>query len=80
MSYLQNLYAPDPDPEMQVIEYERTPEQNAEFALSDMKTEPEQYLGTTVADAMSRIPGGEHAASSSASAPPPAPGTLQDTD
>ncbi|KJE91981.1 zinc finger protein [Capsaspora owczarzaki ATCC 30864] len=38
-SYLQNLYAPDADPEMTIEEYERTFEQNEELGLNDMKTE-----------------------------------------
>jgi len=38
-SYLQNLYAPDPDPNMKVIEYERTWEQNEEYGLNDIQTE-----------------------------------------
>lgn len=35
-SYLQNLYAPDPDPNMEIITYDRTQEQNDELGLSDM--------------------------------------------
>jgi len=38
-SYVQNLYAPDPDPELEVVLYERTKEQNDELGISDMKTE-----------------------------------------
>ncbi|XP_045605260.1 zinc finger protein ZPR1 [Procambarus clarkii] len=38
-SYLQNIYAPDEDPEITVEEYERTFEQNEELGLNDMKTE-----------------------------------------
>ncbi|NXX84910.1 ZPR1 protein, partial [Urocolius indicus] len=38
-SYLQNVYAPDEDPELQVERYERTFEQNEELGLNDMKTE-----------------------------------------
>ncbi|XP_067676893.1 zinc finger protein ZPR1-like [Haliotis asinina] len=38
-SYLQNVYAPDPDPEMEVVEYERTFDQNETLGLNDMKTE-----------------------------------------
>nr|XP_053652002.1 zinc finger protein ZPR1-like [Cherax quadricarinatus] len=38
-SYLQNVYAPDDDPEMTIEEYERTFEQNEELGLNDMKTE-----------------------------------------
>eukprot|EP00834_Sanchytrium_tribonematis_P002411 NODE_74_length_24438_cov_0.900283.p4 type:complete len:419 gc:universal NODE_74_length_24438_cov_0.900283:18479-17223(-) len=35
-SYIQNLYAPDPDPNLEIIEYERTQEQNDFFGISDM--------------------------------------------
>jgi len=38
-SYLQNLYAPDPDPNMTVEMYDRTKEQNDDLGLSDMKLE-----------------------------------------
>ena len=38
-SYLQNLYAPDPDPNMEIITYERTWQQNEELGLNDMKVE-----------------------------------------
>ncbi|KDE05731.1 hypothetical protein MVLG_03964 [Microbotryum lychnidis-dioicae p1A1 Lamole] len=38
-SYIQNLYAPDDDPNMTVEIYERTYEQNEELGLNDMKTE-----------------------------------------
>ncbi|XP_030647950.1 zinc finger protein ZPR1 isoform X2 [Chanos chanos] len=38
-SYLQNVYAPDPDPEMKIEKYTRTFEQNEELGLNDMKTE-----------------------------------------
>ncbi|XP_062450633.1 zinc finger protein ZPR1 [Rhea pennata] len=38
-SYLQNVYAPEDDPELQVERYERTFEQNEELGLNDMKTE-----------------------------------------
>ena len=38
-SYIQNFYAPDPDPEMQVVHYERNEEQNADLGLDLMKTE-----------------------------------------
>lgn len=36
-SYLQNVYAPDEDPEMKVEQYERTFEQNEDLGLNDMK-------------------------------------------
>ncbi|WVQ80770.1 hypothetical protein IAT38_002875 [Cryptococcus sp. DSM 104549] len=38
-SYLQNLYAPDPDPNMEIVEYERSFEQNEELGLNDMVLE-----------------------------------------
>lgn len=36
-SYLQNLYAPDPDPEMTIEDYERSWEVNEDLGLNDMK-------------------------------------------
>ncbi len=38
-SYVQNVYAPEPDPEMTVEKYTRSFEQNDELGLNDMKTE-----------------------------------------
>ncbi|EHB11532.1 Zinc finger protein ZPR1 [Heterocephalus glaber] len=38
-SYLQNMYAPEDDPEMKVEHYKRTFDQNEELGLNDMKTE-----------------------------------------
>eukprot|EP00276_Gloeochaete_wittrockiana_P009668 CAMPEP_0184645746 /NCGR_PEP_ID=MMETSP0308-20130426/2324_1 /TAXON_ID=38269 /ORGANISM="Gloeochaete witrockiana, Strain SAG 46.84" /LENGTH=437 /DNA_ID=CAMNT_0027075097 /DNA_START=326 /DNA_END=1639 /DNA_ORIENTATION=+ len=38
-SYIQNLCAPDPDPNLEVVEYERTWQQNEELGLNDIKTE-----------------------------------------
>lgn len=38
-SYLQNVYAPEPDPEMKTEKYTRTFEQNEDLGLNDMKTE-----------------------------------------
>lgn len=38
-SYLQNFYAPDPDPNMIVEEYERSWEENEFLGLNDIKTE-----------------------------------------
>ena len=37
--FLQNSYAPDPDPEMTIDNYERSFEQNDDLGLNDMKTE-----------------------------------------
>lgn len=36
-SYVQNVYAPDPDPEMVVEDYERTNEENDDLGLNDMR-------------------------------------------
>ncbi|NXL76207.1 ZPR1 protein, partial [Leptocoma aspasia] len=38
-SYLQNVYAPEEDPELSVQRYERSFQQNEELGLNDMKTE-----------------------------------------
>ena len=38
-SFLQNLYAPDPDPCIEIEEYQRTYQQNEDLGLNDMKTE-----------------------------------------
>lgn len=38
-SYLQNLYAPEADPNMTVETYDRTFEQNEDLGLNDMKLE-----------------------------------------
>ncbi|XP_029357889.1 zinc finger protein ZPR1 isoform X1 [Echeneis naucrates] len=38
-SYLQNVYAPEADPEMKVEKYTRSFEQNEDLGLNDMKTE-----------------------------------------
>ena len=38
-SYLQNIYAPDPDPNMTIEVYDRDWEQNEELGLNDMKVE-----------------------------------------
>lgn len=36
---MQNLYAPDPDPNMTIEMYDRTFEQNEELGLNDIKVE-----------------------------------------
>lgn len=38
-SYVQNLCAPDPDPQLQVTYYTRTFEQDEDLGLNDMVTE-----------------------------------------
>ena len=38
-SYVQNLYAPDPDPQLTIQDYERTDEENEDLGLNDIKTE-----------------------------------------
>lgn len=37
--YIQNVYAPDNDPNMTIEEFERTHEQNEDLGLNDMKTD-----------------------------------------
>ncbi|NXH13032.1 ZPR1 protein, partial [Bucco capensis] len=44
-SYLQNVYAPEEDPELRVEHYERSFEQNEELGLNDMKTEGYELQG-----------------------------------
>ena len=39
ISLIQNVYAPESDPEMVVEKYERSWEQNENLGLNDMKTE-----------------------------------------
>ncbi|KAI9272275.1 ZPR1 zinc-finger domain-containing protein [Helicostylum pulchrum] len=36
-SYLQNLYAPDPDPEMTIEDYDRSWDENEDLGINDMK-------------------------------------------
>ena len=38
-SYVQNLYAPDPDPQLTIEDIERTKEQEDDLGISDMVTE-----------------------------------------
>lgn len=38
-SYVQNLMAPEEDPQLKISHYERTFEQNEELGLNDMKVE-----------------------------------------
>jgi len=45
-SYVQNLFAPDPDPSLQVQEYERTKEQNEELGLDAIHTDDQPISGS----------------------------------
>lgn len=38
-SYIQSLYAPDPDPHMTIETYERSWDQNEDLGLNDIKVE-----------------------------------------
>jgi len=38
-SYIQNIYAPDPDPNLTIEEYERTWHESEELGLNDIKTD-----------------------------------------
>ncbi|KAH7914621.1 zf-ZPR1-domain-containing protein [Hygrophoropsis aurantiaca] len=53
-SYIQNLYAPDPDPNMVIETYERTWDQNEELGLNDMKVE--SYDSSEETDTTSKAP------------------------
>ncbi|KAJ3235008.1 NAD-dependent protein deacetylase sirtuin-2 [Chytriomyces hyalinus] len=44
-SYLQNIYAPDPDPDMTIETYERTAEQNEDYGLNDLNVDDYQNDG-----------------------------------
>ncbi|NXX97342.1 ZPR1 protein, partial [Centropus bengalensis] len=44
-SYLQNVYAPEEDPELRVERYERSFEQSEELGLNDMRTEGYEQQG-----------------------------------
>ncbi|GLB40584.1 putative zinc-finger protein zpr1 [Lyophyllum shimeji] len=50
-SYMQNLYAPDPDPNMTIETYDRTWEQNEELGLNDIKVEGYEEDAQKEADA-----------------------------
>jgi len=55
-SYLQNLYAPDPDPNMTIETYDRTWEQNEELGLNDMKLEGYEEDATAKESAKQEAP------------------------
>lgn len=38
-SFVQSLYAPDPDPQLSEESYDRSHEQNEELGLNDIQTE-----------------------------------------
>lgn len=56
---LRNLYAPDPDPNMTVEDYERTFEQNEELGLNDINTEnyavEEEESPEALADGLAKV-------------------------
>ena len=58
LSRVQNIYAPDPDEGCEVIEYERSYDQNEDFGLNDIKTE---NYGEDAADAAADAPAAEAA-------------------
>lgn len=43
-SYIQNIYAPDADPNMEVEEFERTWDENENLGLNDMKTDQQEII------------------------------------
>ncbi|KAF5352256.1 hypothetical protein D9757_012513 [Collybiopsis confluens] len=58
-SYIQNLYAPDPDPALEIESYERTWEQNEELGLNDIKVEGYESGKEEVAEAAAEGKGEE---------------------
>ncbi|RKP38416.1 ZPR1 zinc-finger domain-containing protein [Dimargaris cristalligena] len=48
-SHLQNLYAPDPDPNMTIENYDRTFDQNEDLGLNDIKVEGYEKLAESEA-------------------------------
>lgn len=46
-SYIQNPFAPDPDPNMTVEDYDRTFEQNEDLGLNDIHVDSNQPTETT---------------------------------
>jgi len=67
-SYLQNLYAPDPDPNMTTETYERTWDQNEELGLNDMKVEgyEEEHAASVAAEKAEAIKDAEAARAATA--------------
>ncbi|XP_034389466.1 zinc finger protein ZPR1 [Cyclopterus lumpus] len=51
-SYVQNVYAPDPDPEITIEKYTRTFEQNEDLGLNDMKTDGYQEEKATTSTSL----------------------------
>ena len=47
-SYVQNIYAPDPDPNMTIEMYERSWEQNEDLGLNDIKVDGYETGGTEI--------------------------------
>ncbi|KAG2141297.1 zf-ZPR1-domain-containing protein [Suillus clintonianus] len=52
-SHVQNLYAPDPDPNMEIVTYERTWQQNEDLGLNDMNVE--SYSGDDTKDSGTQL-------------------------
>lgn len=49
-SHVRNLYAPDPDPNMEVVAYERTWQQNEDLGLNDMNVKSYSGFDTNHSD------------------------------
>ncbi|KAI0788815.1 zf-ZPR1-domain-containing protein [Abortiporus biennis] len=54
-SYLQNLYAPDPDPNMTIEMYDRTYEQDEDLGLNDMKVDGYEGANVRAAEEKERL-------------------------
>ena len=44
-SYIQNLYAPDDDPNMKIEEYQRTREQDEDLGIAEMDVVESHWIG-----------------------------------
>jgi zinc finger protein len=69
-SYIQNPYAPDPDPNMTVSEYERTFEQDEEYGINDLRKQEEKDI---LEVARNRVAAASAATSSDSALKPPPP-------
>jgi len=59
-SYIQNLCTPDDDPQLTVLDYERSEEEDEELGLTDMRTEVDEtgrYRKAAVDKASTTVPG-----------------------
>ena len=49
-SHIQNLHAPDPDPNMEIVMYDRSWQQNEDLGLNDMRVEEYETVPNVMAN------------------------------